>query len=758
MPDAGTTVSHYRILEKLGEGGMGVVYKAEDVRLHRFVALKFLPPGLSDDDRARQRFDAEARAASALDHPNICSLYDVGETADGRLYLALAYCEGQTLSALMARGPMNAAQAVDIGRQIAHGLDEAHAKGIVHRDIKPQNIMVRPDGLVKILDFGVAKLEGSGDITRTSTTVGSPAYMAPEQIRSGAVSPRSDIWALGVVLYELLSGQRPFGSGGVSRVMYAILHDAPTPLRSLRPELSEPVCSAVERALAKAPENRFESATQMIAALSGEGVEVVSQLTPALAYALPDDNPLRDETTRPEVRSPRGTSIAVLPFADLSPEKDQDWFCEGLAEELITALSQVPGLRTASRASTAQFHDHLSDPAVIGRKLRVETLLQGSVRKAGQRLRITTQLVQVEDGSILASDRFDREMEDVFALQEDIAGHVTDTLKLRFAHSLELPVVRAATPSVAAYSLGLKGRHALNLRTAEGVASGIRFFEQALEHDPDYAPAWAGLAAAEIVRGVYAMRPGREAIGDAKSYAREALAREPGHVDARVSLASALCYGDWDWEEAEREFRWAIEQDPDHAVARHTYAICLLAANGRFEEALAQYDTALTTDPVSLAINAGRGAALLFARRYDDCLEQLEATIAIDAGFPLVRQLLAETKLATGDAGAALAELEGDHAPAVEHRAALAGALAAAGREEDARRELAALEAEPGISPDLLATVATALGEEDSALDLLEAAAEARAPHLVWIGHRPIFDPLRGAARFQALVDRMGLS
>jgi serine/threonine-protein kinase len=753
MTKQGESISHYRVLEKLGEGGMGVVYKAEDQRLHRFVALKFLPDKLLDDDTARRRFDAEARAASALDHPNICSIYDVGQTDDGHHYLALAYCEGETLRSRMARGPMNTNEAVDVGRQLADGLAAAHAKGIVHRDVKPANIMVRPDGLVKILDFGVAKLQDDvADITRTSTTVGSPSYMSPEQVQGRDITPRADVWSLGVVLYELLSGRRAFAGRGVSAVMYSILNEEPAPLRGLRPELAPQLCAIVEKALEKRPGRRFATAREMAIELHALA-EGGTTATPSVPFdgGQPTLTAIASATTV-------DPSIAVLPFSDLSPQKDQDWFCEGIAEELINALTQVPQLRTASRASTAQFRDHLDEPHTMGDKLRVSNLLQGSVRKAGEQLRITTQLVRASDGTVLASEKFDRDMSDIFALQEEIALSVVETLKVHLGRSMEAPVVRPPTESITAYNLYLEGRHRWNRRSATGFDAGERLFLEALERDPRYSRAHAGLADLNITRAIYGLAPAREAMERAREHCLEALEIDPRLADARVSLGQIRAYFDWDWEGAEAEYSQAVALDPRYAFAWAAWAGTVLTPLGRFDEALAHYDTALQIDPVSLPVNASRGVCLFLARRFEDAEAQLRSTLEIDPDFMVARLLLMELLAVVGRGEQAL-EIESNDS--FEAHSFRGFALALAGRREEARRVLAVFDEaddETWVNPSYRARVHLALGELETALDCLDSAAEARSSLLIWAGHRPEFDPLRSDPRFEMLLASMGLA
>ena len=428
----GSTLGPYAILAQLGHGGMGVVYTALDPRLKRQVAIKLLTADLTRDETAKQRFLQEAQAASALDHPNICTIFEINETPDGQLYLVMAYYEGETLKQRIEGGPLNVDEAVDIATQVGQGLAEAHGAGIVHRDIKPANLLIAKGGVVKILDFGLAKLAGTEGVTQTGTTVGTVAYMSPEQARGEEVDHRTDIWSLGVVLYEMLSGQPPFRGENLLSISGAIQHDPPPVLTGDSSSLS----GVVVRSLDKSQSQRYQAVTELL--------DDLRNTTASATKA----------TSQPDV-----PSIAVLPFADMSPEKDQDYFCEGLAEELIDALARLEGLRVVARTSAFQFRDKGYDLREVGEKLKVKTVLEGSVRKAGNRLRINAQLINTQDGYHIWSERYDREMDDVFAVQDEIARTVVEKLKVKLLGEQQAPVIKRPTDNLEAYNLVLKGRH-----------------------------------------------------------------------------------------------------------------------------------------------------------------------------------------------------------------------------------------------------------------------------------------------------------
>jgi serine/threonine-protein kinase len=755
---AGEKLSHYRIVDKLGQGGMGVVYRAEDVRLGRAVALKVLAPHLAGDTVARRRFAAEARAASALDHPNICALYDVGETPDGGLFLALAYCEGETLRTALERGPIEPGRAVAIAAQVADGLAEAHGKGIVHRDVKPANLMLRPDGLVKILDFGVARLEHDAGITGTTDSVGSPAYMAPEQIRFGRVGPQADLWALGAVLYEMLTGQRAFDGAGVHDILARVLQDPPPALDTTRPGFHPELGRIVARALAKDTADRFASAREFAAALraveraTGDETRAIesSRAEPALqsAPAL---------STAPPSASP--TSLAVLPFSDLSPGHDQDWFCEGLAEELITALSEVRGLRVASRASTQQFHGE--DPRTIGEKLQVATLLTGGVRKAGNRLRITTQLVKVADGSVLASSRYDHDLDDVFALQEAIARAAVETVMAQMGQRVTPPHLRRPTESMEAYDLYLKGRYHWNRRSLPAFRAAIPLFEQAIERDPGFAAAYVGLADVYFHLGNFGAEHPRVAAERGQELCRRARELDPENVEAMTTLATFQAVYDWDWARAETELRRVLAKNADFTRARHALALYVLAPLGRFDQALTEMKAALQADPVSIPFNISLAFVLHFARHAPEAIAHLRATLELGPDYFFTRIVLTEILVDVGrpDEGAKLL-LDGRAQWGEQTPTALALCYARMGRTEEARAILAEIlrpAAGGYASPYFAALVLIALGELEEALDYLERALEERSPLLVWVGERPVFDPLRDHPRFRRILERLRL-
>ena len=516
----GTQLGRFALLAEIGRGGMGVVYKAQDPRLKRQVAIKLLPPDLTRDDTAKQRFLQEAQAASALDHPNICTIFEINETADGQLYLVMAHYEGETLKERIARGPLALDDAVDIATQVGQGLAEAHGAGIVHRDIKPANLLVTKSGVVKILDFGLAMLAGSEGVTQTGTTVGTVAYMSPEQARGEEVDHRTDIWSLGVVVYEMLTGQQPFQGDNLLAISKAILESQTPALTGEAAALN----GVVGRALSKGELGRYQAVTDLL-----------DELRSATA-------PTNEATTQVEL-----PSIAVLPFVNMSADPEQEYFCDGLSEELIDALARLEGLRVVARTSAFQFRGRALDVAEIGRKLRVRTVLEGSVRKAGNRLRVNAQLIGAGDGYHLWSGRFDRTLDDIFAVQDEIAHAVVEKLRVRLFAASDVSLVKRPTADVEAHNLYLRGQHHLAFESESAMRRALDLFSLALEREPLYARAHAGISRAYRQLAILGREPSQQAMPRAKAAAERALELDDSVAEGHAALAGVLQFWERDW-------------------------------------------------------------------------------------------------------------------------------------------------------------------------------------------------------------------
>lgn len=613
----GQTIAHYRILEKLGQGGMGVVYKAEDTKLGREVALKFPPPRSTQSAEEFQRLIHEARAAASLDHQNICTIHEIGE-ADGQPYIAMSYVEGKTLRDHLAAGSLDVTEVVRIGAQVADGLSVAHEKGITHRDIKPENIMINTRGQVKIMDFGLAKSSRqTTKITQEGSTPGTAAYMSPEQAKGEGVDARSDLWSLGVVLYEALTGRLPFEGSHPAAMMYAVLHEPHRTMSSYRSNIPTELTSLIDRLLRKDPVQRPVGTKSVAAELA--------QIRDMLAGKV---------SSRPGVRDSAQPSLAVLPFANMSTDAENEFFADGLTEDLITAFSKMKELRVVARTSAFQFKGKTSDVRQVGEQLSVGTVLEGSVRKSGNRLRVTAQLINVADGFHIWSERYDREMSDVFELQDDIVRSIIDALKVKLIAKVDAPLVQGGTSNLEAYHLLLEGRHHWNRRTAESLGKAEACFLEAVRLDPGYADAQGGLALTYAVMQDHTEIPHAELTIKIERAAEAAFRLNAEMPDAHAALA--MCLMDrLDWAGAERAIRRAIDSNPGYATAHHWYSL-ILGYQARFEEARREIELAQSLDPLSLIVVGSVAWPYYYQGNYEKALKQLERVRKLDPDFPLL--------------------------------------------------------------------------------------------------------------------------
>ena len=723
----GSTLGPYAIRSQLGQGGMGVVYLAQDPRLKRLVAIKLLPPDLTRDATAKQPFLQEAQAASALDHPNICTIFEINETADGQLYLVMAHYEGETLKERIGRGPLAVDDAIDIASQVGQGLAKAPAAGIVHRDIKPANLMVTADGTVKILDFGLAKLMGSESMTGSAATLGTVAYMSPEQAQGRDVDGRTDIWSLGAVLYEMVTGQIPFEGENLLAIAHAIQHGQPTPLTTLRNGAPTELQRVVSRTLAKRLENRYPTAADLLAELR----TVTRTLDSAGAAA-----------TVAEKAVP---SIAVLPFADMSPGKDQDYFCEGVAEELIDALTKLKGLRVAARTSSFQFK---------GR--------EGSVRKAGNRLRVTAQLVNTTDGFHLWSERYDRDLDDVFAVQDEIARSVVDQLKVELLGEPDTALITQGTESLEAYQSYLRAQY--YRLTAYDLRRALEWYERALAQDASLAAAHAGLAdclvVMQIVLGVLPPK-----VGGARVQAATTAALE---IDDRLALAHtvrgiAQFTVDWDWAEATRAFERGQHLDPS-GVRNYVWYGIFLVALGQSDDGIAHGSRVETLEPVSPYAAMGVGLVYALAGRFE--LAEDRFTRALDLRSDFFPALLYRGWARSLGGRHADAVSDGRRLTAQTNRAtfaigSLAWILARGGARDEARSLLDEVNGRAKseyVGGAILARGWASVGHREQALSELERGYEERDVLMAFLASS-FFADLRGTlaaeSRFQAILRRM---
>ena len=740
----GKTISHYKILDKLGEGGLGVVYKAEDVKLKRPVALKFLSPELSRDSDSKERFVNEARAASALDHSNICTIYEIGETEDGQLFIAMAFYEGESLRAKIREGTIDLDEAVGIATQIAGGLAAAHGKGIVHRDIKPANIMIASDGTAKIIDFGLAMLAGQMRLTKTGMTSGTAAYMSPEQARGEHLDHRTDIWSLGVVLYELVTGQLPFRGDYETALIYSILNDRPKPMSSVRSGVPSELERVANKALTKNLDDRYKSMNELLDDLR----------------ALCESQKSKVRQPRARESTPRKKSIAVLPFRSLSDSKEDEYFSDGTTEDIITQLSKIGDLRVISRTSIMRYKNADKTIPEIGRELGVATILEGSVRRAGERVRIVAQLLDVRTDEHMWAETYDREMKDVFAIQSEVAEKIANALGARLSRVEKKRIEKKPTENMEAYNYYLKGRFYWNKRRGDDLKTAVEYFKRAIELDPDYALAYAGLASTYTVYPDHTGLSPKEFIPKARVAAEKALELDASLAEPHAVLGMIKASFEWDWAGSESEYKRAIELDPSYPTAHHWYSL-LLADHGRVDEAWAEVKRAQELDPLSLIINVVMGLGLYVTRQYDKAVEQFKKTLELDPNFIPARVNLGRTYLEQVKLAEAIEEFEKIEAlvegfPYV--RALLGSAYARAGRKNDAAKiinELIQLHEQGSKRSYDIALVYCALGEKEQVLNWLERAYEERDPNTTEIRTVPVWDALRSDPRFVAIVEKI---
>jgi serine/threonine-protein kinase len=737
----GQQMSHYIILEELGRGGMGVVYKAKDTQLKRTVVLKFLHSHAFESDDDRRRFTREARIGAALDHANICTVFEIDEE-DGRIFIAMAYIEGVALKEKIRSGPLHINVAVDIATQVANGLLAAHEKDIVHRDIKSSNIMVTGDGRVQIMDFGLARVLGGREISGEGL-VGSPSYMSPEQARGEKVDVRTDIWSLGVVLYEMLTGELPFRGEFEAAVVYSILNEEAVPLMSRRPEVPMELARVVNKMIAKDRDARYRTMDAVIADLS------------AAKHVVKIGTRQPGRQDRP--------SIAVLPFADMSPDGNQEYFCDGLSEEITGALARVERLRVVARTSAFSFKGKNVPAPEIGRKLGVKTLLDGSVRKAGDHLRIAVHLTNAENGYELWSQNYDREMEDIFAIQDEIQLAIVEQLKVTLLGEDRAALVKRHTVDPEAFSLYWQGRYFWNKRTEEGYRKGLEYFHQAIERDSSYALAYVGVADCYDLLGWYDHLAPEEAFPKARKAASKAMELDESLAEAHATAGWICVNFDWSWQCAEAGYKRAIELNPGYATAHQWYAE-YLSYMGRHKEAITHAERAVELDPLSIIINCDLGQVFYYARDYERAAAQLRRALEMDADFAVANFFLAFVHLqsqqhaeATEAAKRAL-DLSGGNDPT--HIAQLGAVYAFSGEVDKARTTLQTLKELSGeryVSPFCVALVYSGLGHKDEAFTWLNSAFDAHDHWLETLKVHPAIDGLRADPRYGELLAKMRL-
>jgi serine/threonine-protein kinase len=731
------TISHYKILGRLGEGGMGVVYKAEDTKLKRTVALKFLPHHLAESSQDKTRFLLEARAASALNHVNIAHVYAIDE-ADGETFIAMEFIEGQSLRDVVKAGPLTTGEMLKIAIQVGIGLQAAHKKGIVHRDIKPENVMMTSEGVAKIVDFGLARsAEGSGPASHS--VYGSLAYMSPEQVRGEQTDHSTDIWSFGVVLYEMVTGQLPFRGEYEQMIMYSILNERHQSVSAVRSDIPVQLGNIIDRCLDKVPSARFRSMDEI--------VEELRRIESGPATAKKGDD---------------GKSIAVLPFEDISAGDENTYFGDGLTEEIITNLSKLRQLKVVSQTSVMAYDRSAKTMRQVASDLGVQYLLEGSVRKHGRDLRVSAQLVDATQDAYLWAETYRGSLDEVFDIQEKVAARIVRALKVKLTPDEKRTLKKRSTQNSEAYQLYLQGRYFWNRRNEEGLKMAIKYFQMAIEKDPRYALAWAGIADSYSLLGEYGKIPRKEVYPLAQAAVDKALEIDARLAEAHTSLASLLMLSKWDWEGAEKEFRRAIELNPNYATAHHWYSQWLLSM-GRLDEGLASAARAAELDPVSQAILRDKGLAFYYDRQYDRAIEMATKTLELDPRYSGAHRLLSLSYQGKAMFSEAIAENQrwGDlSGNGVETMIALAQLYAVSGAKQEARAIVERVEAEKLRSDNMcrgLALIFSALGENDPAFHWLQKSYERREEALLSLKVDPKADRLRSDPRFRALLKVMGV-
>jgi non-specific serine/threonine protein kinase len=752
-----------------------MVYKAQDIRLRRMVALKFLSKLRGHDPQVIHRFEREARAVSAVNHPNICTLYDVGEYGK-RPFLVLELLDGETLQKRIQRGALTLDEILDLGTQLADALDSAHGRNIIHRDIKPANIFLTRRGQAKILDFGVAKLQRGGErellsrptavesvqtarttaveLTDSGHIVGTIAYMSPEQALGEGLDARADLFSLGAVLYEAATGKPAFSGGTLAMLFDSLLHRNPLPINEFAPRLPDTICTVIFRALEKNRERRYPNALALLTALKNLKQNI--RFNP--------QNSIRPVDSHLDVSQHFADSIAVLPFENVSGDGSAEYLSEGIAESIINSLSKLRSLRVIPRTTAFRYKTLDMDVIEAGRKLGVRVILNGTVRERAGRLVIGAELIDCTKGSLLWGERYDRSFADIFTTESEMAEEIANKLRLRLSVHERQQLTKQPTDNVDAYRLCLKGIHHVSKWSQEGFRKGLEFLHQALEVEPIYPLAHSGLGYVYLLLGHFGIVPARESFPKAKSAALRALDIEADHANAHLILGMAALAFDWDWEQFQTHVRSAMTLAPNHANCHWALGQGLLA-RGRYQDAIAALKQAVQLDPLSAPISMVMGHAYDFAGQYDEALKQYRATIELDPLFvpayhtlPIVyaRLNLYQEAFATVQHVLDQSQLHDDRTPIT--RALL---YAMSGQEDEARNQMSQLE-KTNRYPCLLRFVSAAvyanLDQIEQALDVLEQCYVERLPSLTFLAGQPELKNLHHHPRFVDLVHRIGLA
>ncbi len=797
----GTTISHYKILAKLGEGGMGVVYKAEDTKLERIVAIKFLPHHIAANVEERERFKIEAKAAAALNHPNIATIYAI-EEVDSEMFIVMEFIEGKELREVidtplnppsrgdLARSPHLAHSPLEGGQggvlpienclsyaaQIAEGLKAAHAKGITHRDIKSSNIMVTESGQVKIMDFGLAKMGGDVHLTKTGMTLGTAAYMSPEQARGEVVDQRTDIWAFGVVLYEMLTGQLPFRGVYEAAMMYSILNEDPPPISSLRHEVPPVLEAIAHKALAKKVDERFQHIEEVLVDLKSPtrapASEAAKTITPNLpkrkrAFLYVGISALLVALIAVAlyfIPKPAASidAIAVLPLTNLSGDPNQEYFADGMTEALISVLGQIEALRVISRTSVMQYKGGTKPLPAIGRELNVDAVVEGSVQSSGNRVNISVRLIAAETEKRLWSESFERELRDVLTLQREVTLAIAREIKVQVTPNEQARLKQTQEVDPDAYELYLLGRKFREKETSESLQQAVAYFEQAIAKDPNFAPAYAELVVPYFLLELRTWGKARTE-SKARQAATKALELDNTIAEAHTALGIIREFYDWDWPGAEEALRRAIALTPSNSEAHNEYGF-FLCRKGRMETGLAEMKRAYALDPLSEGANHGVAFAYYRNRQYDEAIKHCQRALTFYPNSAYFHYKLGQAYLLKREYAKAVSVLESEAVASIrwtsEPLGYLGCAYALSGNRNKALELLEKLQQQQKRGSEATVPIAfiyTGLGKTEKALTWLEQAYGQHSPNLIHDIFDPIFDSLHAEPRFQALLKKLGL-
>ncbi len=777
----GKTLSHYSILSRLGAGGMGEVYLAHDDTLDRNVALKILPTDVAADGERMRRFIQEAKAVSAISHFNVAGIHELGQ-AEGVHFIVMELVEGRTLDETLKERTLTFDQIADIGIQIADALIEAHSKGVIHRDLKPANIMITSRGYVKVLDFGLAKIQRTGALesletgelaTHTGVVLGTLHYLSPEQAYGKHVDARSDIFSLGVVLYQMCTNRFPFLGDNAVQMIDNILHSDPEPPASLNPELPDELQHIIVKCLQKSAENRYQTAEELQRDLRNfQRVSGSLSISGPVRLAVPRYGLMHAGVLALiavalfigylALRHPDDSigAIAVLPFSNANPDPNTEYLSDGITESIINSLSQLPKLKVLARNTVFTYKGKDVDLKKVGRELNVEAIVTGTIRQQENRLIINASLVQVPDGVQIWGEQYNREISDILNVQSEISRTISAQLKLKLTGEEQEKVAKHYTEDSEAYQLYLRGLYFWNKRSPQGFARALESFQDAIRKDPNYALAYAGLANTYTLLPAWALLPPKEGHPKARAAALKALALDDSLAEAHAALAHTEHNYEWNWKEAEKSYRRAIELNPNYAIAHHWYASFLLEM-GRKEEAIAEKRLALQLDPLSLIINSDLGFVYYNARQYDRAIEQLQKTIELDPGFIWTYQNLGfvyEQKKMYAESIASFQKALSLSPDSMEIQAELARAYAASGDSAQARQLLERLlkaSADHYVASFDFAMIYAALADKDRAFEWLQKAFDERSYQITSLQVEPRVDSLRSDPRFAKMIQAM---